>query len=144
MTDKEIEQYLKQEQKETKASLWGSEVTFKPYLLKKIFGDGMKLIYFGTLDDRPYWWLVRVDSNAEIEDPYKFDSEAIYEAIEEECGGWVPDEDADVDEEGYDDEGTCHRGKYPMIITDSSAHWGVVADFKKGVGKYGIPLKIKE
>lgn len=144
MTDKEIEQYLKQEQEETKASLWGNEVTFKPYLLEKIFGDGMKLIYFGTLDDRPFWWLVRVDSNSKIDDPYEFDSEAIYEAIEEECGCWEPDDYAEVDEDGYDDEGTCHRGEYPMIISDSSEHWGLIADLKEGVDKYGIPLKIKE
>ena len=144
MTNKEIEQYLRQKQEETKASLWGSEVTFKPYLLEKIFGDGMKLIYFGTLDDRPYWWLVRVDSNAQIDDPYEFDSNAIYEAIEEECGGWVPDDSVEIDEDGYDDEGTCHRGKYPMIISDSSEHWGLVADLKNGVDRYGSPLKIKE
>ncbi len=144
MTSQEIEQYLKQEQEETKASLWGNEVTFKPYLLEKIFGDGMKLIYFGTLDDRPYWWLVRVDSNAKLDEPGEFDSEAIYCAIEEECGGWVPDNYAKVDEDGYDDEGTCHRGEYPMIISDSSQHWGLVADLKEGVDEYGIPLKIKE
>ena len=143
MTDKEIELYLKQEQKETKASLWDSEVTFQPYLLEKIFGDGMKLIYFGTLDDRPYWWLVRVDSNAKLDDPYEFDSEAIYEAIEEECGCWEPDDTAEVDEDGYDDEGTCHRGEYPMIISDSSEHWGLIADLKKGVDRYWIPLKIE-
>ena len=140
MTEEQIKQYLAKEQEETTASLWGSKVTFKPYLLEKIFGDGMKLIYFGTLDDRPYWWLVRVDSKAKIDEPLEFDSEAIYEAIEEECGGWVPDDTAEVDEDGYDDEGTCHRGEYPMIISDSSEHWGLVADLEKGVDRYGAPL----
>ena len=140
MTDEQIKQYLAKEQEETTASLWGSKVTFKPYLLEKIFGDGMKLIYFGTLDDRPYWWLVRVDSKAKIDEPLEFDSEAIYEAIEEECGGWVPDYTAEVDEYGYDEDGECHRGEYPMIISDSSGHWGLVADLEKGVDRYGAPL----
>jgi len=142
MTQEQINKYLQLQQEETTASLWGDEVTFKPYLLEKIFGDGMKLIYFGTLDDRPYWWLVRVDSNAKIDEPSEFDSEAIYEAIEEECGGWVPDDTAEVDEYGYDEEGTCHRGEYPMIISDSSEHWGLAADLAKGVDKYGIPLEL--
>lgn len=142
MTQDEINQYLETQQQETEASLWGNKVRFKPHLLDKVFGDGMKLIYFGTCDDRPYWWLVRVDSSANIEDPMEFDYEGIHCAIEDECGGWVPDEDAEVDEDGYDEYGTCHRGAYPMIISDSSAHWGLVADFLKGVDKYGAPLQI--
>lgn len=143
MTQEQIDQYLKYQCEETEAELWGESVKFKPYLLERIFGDGMKLIYFGTLDDRPYWWLVRVDSNAKIEDPYEFDSEEIYEAIEEECGGWVPDYNAEVDEDGYDEFGECHKGEYPMIISDSSSHWGMVADLAKGVDKYGLPIELK-
>lgn len=142
MTQEQVNKYLQCQQEETTVSLWGSKVTFKPYLLEKIFGDGMKLIYFGTIDDRPYWWLVRVDSNAKIDKPLEFDSEAIYEAIEEECGCWVPDDTAEVDGYGYDEDGTCHSGKYPMIISDSSEHWGLVADLKAGVDKYGIPLEL--
>ena len=91
----------------------------------------MQLIYFGTLDDRPYWWLVRIDSHTNIEDWIEFDSEEIYCAIEDECGGWVPDDTVEVDTDGYDEEGTCHRGKYPMIISDSSCHYGVIANFNK-------------
>lgn len=129
MTREQIEQYLEQEQKEVKTSLWGNEITFKPYLLERVFGDGMKLIYFGTHDDRPYWWLVRVDSSANIDDPCEFDSEEIYQEIEEECGGYdLSDED--------DDE--C--GEYPMIVSDSYEFWGLVADLEKGVDKYGFPL----
>ncbi len=131
MTKEEIDTLLKQEQEETTASLWGYKVTFKPYLLDKVFGDGMKLIYFGTTDDRPYWWLVRIDSNVDIEDREEFDPEEIYSAIEEECGGWIPDDTAEVDADGYDEEGTCHRGEYPMIISDSGCHWGLIADFNK-------------
>lgn len=131
MTQQEIDARLEQEQEETTASLWGMKVTFKPYLLEKVFGDGKKLIYFGTCDDRPYWWLVRIDSNTDIEDPLQFDSEEIYCAIEDECGGWVPDDTVKVDADGYDEYGTCHRGEYPMIISDSSCHWGLVVDFTK-------------
>lgn len=141
MTDEQIKQYLAKEQEETTASLWGSKVTFKPYLLEKIFGDGMKLIYFGTLDDRPYWWLVRVDSKAPIEDACEFDSEEIYQAIEEECGCHEYDEFAEVDEDGYDEYGVKRiQGEYPEIESDSSPHWGLIADFAKGVDKYGAPL----
>ena len=144
MTEQEIKQYLEQQQEETKATLWGSTVKFKPYLLEKIFGDGMTLIYFGTLDDRPYWWLVRVDSHADDDGWENFDSEEIYQAIEEECGCHEYDEEADVDEDGYDKYGVKRtQGDYPEIESDSSPHWGIIADLAKGVDKYGCPLKLE-
>ena len=143
MTEKEIEKYLAKQQEETTATLWDIEVTFKPYLLKKIFGDGMKLIYFGNLDDRPYWWLVRVDSHADDNDWENFDEEEIYEAIEEECGCYEYDEDAVVDEDGYDEYGTKRvQGEYPEIESNSSPHWGLIADLAKGVDKHGFEIKM--
>lgn len=144
MTQEEIKQYLEQEQQETEAELWGVTVKFKPYLLEKIFGDGMKLIYFGNLDDRPYWWLVRVDSHVDDNDWENFDEEEIYEAIEEECGCYEYDEDAVVDEDGYDEWGTKRvQGEYPEIESNSSARWGLVADLAKGVDRLGLPLTLK-
>ena len=132
MTEEQINKFLAKEQEETEAQLWGEPVKFKPYLLDQIFGDGMKLIYFGTLDDRPYWWLVRVDSHAEENGVWEnFDEEEIYRAIEEECGfhddGW-----GDCDDEYA----------YPVIESNSSAHWGLIADFAKGVDRYGCKIEI--
>lgn len=147
MTQEQIEQFLKQEQEETTESLWGCEVTFKPYLLQQVFGDGMILIYFSTLDDRPYYWLVRVDSS--VTDMGELDSEEIHQAIEEECGCYYNDYDEyndepKLDEDGYDEFGYKHKGSYPEIVSDTSPHWGMIADLKKGVDKIGFPLKLKE
>lgn len=140
-----IDKILAYEQEEIEPELWGEKYPkFKPYLLEKKFGDGQLLIYFGTCDDRPYWWLVRVDSKEKIDDPLEFDSEAIYEAIEEECGGWIPDYTAEIDDDGYDEYGECHRGEYPMIISDSSEHWGPIANFKTGECKFEIKLYVNK
>lgn len=139
MTEEQINKFLAKEQEETEAALWGDSVKFKPYLLSQVFGDGMKLIYFGTLDDRPYWWLVRVDSRAEENGVwYNFDEEEIYRAIEEECGfhdvGWGDDEVEEFEE--------SEEYAYPVIESNSSAHWGLIADFAKGVDRYGLPIEI--
>ena len=135
MTEEQINKFLAKEQEETEAQLWGDSVKFKPYLLDRIFGDGMKLIYFGTLDDRPYWWLVRVDSHAEENGVWdNFDEEEIYQAIEEECGSHDANE---CEDEDYNEEYA-----YPVIESSSSAHWGLIADFAKGVDKYGCKIEI--
>jgi hypothetical protein len=123
MTDEEIKLYLEQQQEETEASLWQSTVKFKPYLLEKIFGDGMKLIYFGNLDERPYWWLVRVDSHADDNDWEDFDSEEIYQAIEEECGCHEYDKFAEVDEDGYDKYGVKANTAKETAATLPEKRW---------------------
>lgn len=82
--ERTMEEVLANEQREIIKKLWGTESTpFKPFLLDKRFGDGLQLVYFGTLDDRPYHWLALVDSSTDIED---IDPEDIYQAIEDECG----------------------------------------------------------
>lgn len=145
MTEQEINTYLAKQQEETVATLWGTSVKFRPYLLERIFGDGMKLIYFSTLDNRPYWWLVRVDSHTDDDGWENFNEEEIYEAIEDECGCYEVDEDAKVDKDGYDKFGTKRiEGDYPQIDSASSAHWGLIADLQKGVNKFGFPLKLNK
>ena len=142
MNKEQIERYLAKEQQSTTASLWGDEVTFKPYLVKEIYGDGMCLIYFGTLDDRPYWWLVRVDSamltnqddyiESFVDEYGNSFNEVIHCQIEEECG-CIDEDDDDYDEDDLP--------PYPAITRWTSEHWGVVADLNKGVDKIGLPLK---
>ena len=139
-----IKKLIEYEQEEIEPELWGQKYPkFKPYLLEKKFGDGKLLMYFGNLDDRPYWWLVRGNSKWDINE---VPDEDIYCAIEEECGGWIPDydEELEVDEDGYDEYGECHMGDYPMIISDSSAHWGPIANFKTGECSYEIDIFVNK
>lgn len=142
--DEIIQKILEYEQEEIEPELWGEKYPkFKPYLLEEKFGDGKFLLYFGTCDDRPYWWLVQGDSSWDVNE---VPDEEIYCAIEEECGGYIPDydEELELDEDGYDEYGNCYRGDYPMIISDSSAHWGPIANFKTGECKYEIYLYINK
>ena len=139
MTNEQIEKILEKEQQEVTPTLWGDEYpSFKPYLLEEIYGDGMCLIYFGTLDDRPYWWLVRVDSayltnNVEyiesfIDDYGNCFVEVIHSQIEDECG-CIDEEDEEYDEDNLP--------PYPAITRWASEYYGFVADLKNGVDEYG-------
>lgn len=143
-TDEIQKKILEYEQEELEPELWGRKYqSFKPYLLEETFGDGKLLMYFGTCDDRPYWWLIQGDSEWDINDvPH----EEIFCAIEEECGGYIPDYDENLklDEYGYDEYGECHIGEYPMIISDSSPHWGPIANFRTGECKYEIDLYVNK
>jgi hypothetical protein len=108
----EIRRFLKHECRRQRAYLWGKYRVFTPYLVKKIFGDGLQVIYFQSIDDRPYWWVVRIDSKTELDND--FDYESILDVIEEECGR--PDEGDNT-------------WKYPMISW-AGGHWGLIKNFK--------------
>jgi len=127
------EQILENIQRETIASLWGESVKFKPHLLKQKFGDGEQLIYFSTLDDRPYFWYVLVDSKTDVNE---LDYEEIHQAIEEECGNYDNDY-----EPGSGECGACsicdhckddESRDYPAIARYTSPHWGFMCNFVTG------------
>ena len=85
---KNIKQWIEQETKEITVSFWGAETTFFPVLCEPIFGDGLQLVYFGTIDQRPYYWLLLIDSKTDIMSD-DFDIETLLEPLEE-CFGKSP------------------------------------------------------
>lgn len=137
MTRAEMKRYLLKVQEQTTEYLWDNVVTFKPYLVKKKFGDGMCLIKFGCYDDLPYYWLVRVDSKI-LSREVCLDDEAVYQQIEEECGFYDKYEDEDIQD--LDSDETKNTYPYPIISRWSSAHWSIVADLRNGVDNIGMKL----
>ena len=128
-----INEYLVEIAKPTPAVLWSESYgkDFKPMLCDTILGDGMQVIYFGNADQRPYYWLVRIDSNTDVEDD-GFNTDEVWELIEDECGGFYFYDD------DYDEDIDC----YPMIASDASGiHWGMKANFKTGDYTYDSSIK---
>lgn len=87
--ENEIQAYINTQTKKQRAYLWGNYEVFTPVVLSKIFGDGKQIISISSIDQRPKFWIVRIDSNQSFE-PDEFDIEEIVSAIEEEFGR-VPD-----------------------------------------------------
>lgn len=110
--ERTIKKFLKHELRRQRAYLWGQYNVFTPYLVQKIWGDGLQIIYFGSIDDRPFWWAARIDSKTDISGD-KFDWEEILCQIEDECGR--PDEEEP-------------NPKYPAISW-SGGHWGLIKNF---------------
>lgn len=70
---------------------WGETCTFKPELVKRHWGDGGRLVQVFPINERPRYWVVRVDSKCDdlFDDDDLLDE--IYEAIDEQFG--APSED---------------------------------------------------
>lgn len=113
--EKEIQEFLKTETRRQRAYLWGEYCVFTPVVVSKVWGDGLHVIYFGSIDQRPKWWIVRVDSKTNLK-ATEFDYEAIICAIEDEYGG------EELKRNGDD------KTKYPAI-TWGGGHWGTIKNF---------------
>jgi len=84
-----LEQWIEKETKEITVKHWGVETTFTPVICDTVIGDGLQLVYLGTIDQRPHHWLIRIDSKTDIDDD-DFDFEDILQPLEE-CFGRHPD-----------------------------------------------------
>lgn len=106
-----IDKFLKHETRKQRSYLWGSYIVFAPQLVKEIFGDGKQIIYFGTIDQRPRYWIVRIDSQTDIDND--FDWEEIFRSIRSEFGEWSDDD----------------QMPYPAIKLTMGTHWGLLKNF---------------
>jgi hypothetical protein len=74
--------------------LWGQKHFFTPRVLGTVFGDGGKILYLSSINVRPAYWVVRIDSgwstnNWEMDARLKLPSDwldDVYQAIEYEFG----------------------------------------------------------
>jgi len=74
--------------------LWGQKHFFTPRVLGTVFGDGLKVLYLSSINIRPAYWVVRIDSkwstsNWEKDDGLKPPGdwlEDVYQAIEHQFG----------------------------------------------------------
>ena len=124
-----LEEWIAKETAPRTVSLWGQEYPdFKPYLCENIIGDGLQLVYLGTINNRPHYWLIRIDSKTDVSSD-DFDFEDILQLIEEECGRC----------EGIDECESCQENveecEYPNNISFGGGHWGMVVNF--GTGEVG-------
>lgn len=141
ISGKTISEWITHETRKQVASLWGSEVEFEPVLCSKIVGDGQQLIYFGSIDNRPYFWLIRIDGATDIEAD-DFNYEELIHLVEGNCGrhpGFVVDEEEfnnrkkdPSDWEVQDIESFDHYKslcEYPALWWGMGGHWGLIVNF---------------
>jgi hypothetical protein len=89
---------------------WGGTYEFTPALLDKVYGNGKQLVQLFPINERPRYWIVRVDSKCKSDDELHEILDDIYDAIDEQFG-CPSEEDLGVGDERpyfpmYDGQGT--------------------------------------
>lgn len=131
-----LNQWIEQETTPRKISLWGDvvEENFVPELCPIKEGNGQQLIYFGTLDQRPYYWLMRISSKHDINDPDFDVEEIVINALEESFGRAEPsicEEDFIPDDEYETYDEYFEASNYPRVDV-SGYHWGLIVNMVSG------------
>jgi hypothetical protein len=80
-----MEQWIAHHTRRRTVTFWGDEYEIKPVLAETIIGDGLQLVKFSTIDQRPHYWLIRIDSKTDLFSN-EFNEEEIILALEEEFG----------------------------------------------------------
>lgn len=80
-----MQEWIAWETRKRKTDFWCEEYEIEPVIAAEKVGDGKQLIYIGTIDQRPHYWLIRIDSKTDINADL-FNIEKYIEILEEEFG----------------------------------------------------------
>ena len=99
-----------------KRCFWGEEYDIIPYLIDAIHGDGKQWMWFGYLEDRPSFYVARVDSSFDPGSGFDGDpSESII--------GWLEDQILDEAMEFFSDEEYEEYSKKGYL--DDGGNWPI-------------------
>ena len=114
-----LKKYVKSITKKKAVEFWGKTYNIKPYLISEIYGDGLAIIEIIPLNTRPNTYVLRFDSNVDLENENNNESETILNIIEEECGN----------SEDFDEEDT--EREFPVLNWNCGGSIDVIKIFKK-------------
>jgi hypothetical protein len=115
-----IDEFIKNETSEHIETLWGQPCVVKPALVEEILGDGLQVLYWGTIDQRPQYWVLRIDSKTDIESDNFNQQDELYNMVTDQFGSYDSSDEAD-----YDDY------EYPIVKSTMGSFWGVLKNFGK-------------
>lgn len=114
-------------------TLWthGDSGMMTPYVCECSFGDGLKLMAFSTINQRPNYHIVRVGSDWDSDVAFSCgpqDIDEIMSAIEDECGPGRPRDEWDEEwPEGTWDEEHDPKAVFPALDDRDGCSWGEIS-----------------
>lgn len=131
---KTLKEWIAEETEEQEQKGYAGDIigTFKPVLFRPckhsdFYGDQQQLVYFHTISQRSYHWVLLIDSNIDVKSDYFKDhqQEDLIRELEEEFGAWNDDIEAFESYDHYLEQ------DYPTVATDDGWGWGEIVNFGK-------------
>lgn len=130
-----------------KGSLWGTEYDVVPYLIEAIHGDGKRWIWYEYLEDRPNFYVVRVDSSCNLgtDDVDNDDDYAVVDWIDEQIRDegmcFLSEEQyEEYSENGYIEDGADFP--VPPLEMPCGSAWGKYTPDEEDLVAAGSPREV--
>jgi hypothetical protein len=126
--ENDINKFIEYDTRERQVRFWGSDHTIRPQLVEEIEGDGLQVVWLQSIDHRPDYYVLRIDSSHDF-DSDDFDEEILLKMVENE---FCKADDLDFDgnlrvpiEEAFTLNDLC----FP-ILSWGGGSWGTYGNFK--------------
>lgn len=138
-----IEEFLKKETEPREIEFWTVKHLIAPALVDEINGDGLQIVWLSSIDCRPFYWIIRIDSSINIHDNESLSEEDKhnYGSIEELLLQMIEEQYDNISRyqensdgkyfDPYDDDVEPFEYDTPMLSWGGGS-WGVLANFKTG------------
>lgn len=134
MRDAIQQKLVKAVERRERAYLWtpADAITFVPRVLSKIYGDGGRLYAVSTTNQRPAYWVIRVDSTCDSESFGELTDEILTELEDEFGNGRCSWSGNNLFWNKRDRRANCDCpdcrelpiAKWPMVDGDGGCSWG--------------------
>lgn len=106
-------------------SLWGTPYDVTPYLLEFVHGDGKQWFWIGYMDDRPNFYVARVDSGVSLDGPEQW-HKCVMPRLEDAILAEALNLASDADYEEYCETGFIADREWPMppLECPCGTNWG--------------------
>lgn len=138
-----VEELIKRETESRETMFWGRKSTVTPALVDEVHGDGLQVVWLSSINTRPNYYLLRIDSSVVLDDDeslpdkdkteYGTVLEMLLQLIEEQYGDIYRYAEGagcmyyDPDDDGIEP----FEYSFPMLNWGGGS-WGLIANFKTG------------
>jgi hypothetical protein len=139
--ESDINKFIEYETRERTVHFWGSDYKIKPQLVEEIEGDGLQVVWLQSLNERPDYKLLRIDSSHDVKAD-DFDYDWLIQMVENEFGDACEFEQMEINgkyvyvyREDLDDDGNLNVPVEDACIKDyvfswDGGSWGSYGSFK--------------
>lgn len=134
MSDAIHARLVKAVERRERAYLWtpADTITFIPKVLSKVYGDGRRLFALATINQRPAYWVIRVDSRCDSEAFGELTDDILTELEEEFGNGRCSYSGSNLFLSKRERKANCDCeecreravAKWPMVDGDGGCSWG--------------------
>lgn len=137
-----IEELINSEIETRETMFWGQKTIVTPALVDEVHGDGLQIVYLSSIDTRPNYYILKIDSSIILDNNESLSDEdqSEYGTVWEMLLRMIEDQYDNIDRYEENKEGLyvdCNGDVEPFeycfpMLNWGGGSWGLIANFMTG------------